>query len=179
MIPIVAQGLIAVAIQAASWTGYYVYEDSKSKAVDIIAQEEGFRAKAYKDDLGYLTIGHGFLLSKNTKIDPKDIVVNLDEDLSKTLLQYRVDRLNKELSTGRHASVYNSLKQKQKDILISMGYQLGIKGLYDFKKMWKALADGNKQAIVEEALDSRWYKQTPKRAMRHAIALSGIKERDT
>ena len=45
-----------------------------------------------------------------------------------------------------------------------MVFQLGIGGVSKFKNMWKALGEGDYQTASEEMLDSRWAKQTPKRA---------------
>ena len=45
-----------------------------------------------------------------------------------------------------------------------MVFQLGMGGVSKFKKMWKALKQNNYQIASEEMLDSRWAKQTPKRA---------------
>lgn len=170
--------IVGAAVGSGSYLGYENHEkifNTKSHAVEIVAKEEGFRSKAYKDILGYLTIGHGFLLSK-ANINPDDILVELDEDLSKVLLEYRVNKIEKTLSSGKYSRVYNKLSRKRKDVLISMAYQMGIKGLYSFKKMWKALEADDKPNIINHAIDSRWYRQTPKRAMSHAITLADIKK---
>ena len=45
-----------------------------------------------------------------------------------------------------------------------MVFQLGVGGVSKFKKMWKALKQNDYQTASEEMLDSRWAKQTPKRA---------------
>ena len=56
------------------------------------------------------------------------------------------------------------LHHQAKCVLIEMVFQLGIGGVSKFKNMWKALGEGDYQTASEEMLDSRWAKQTPKRA---------------
>ena len=56
------------------------------------------------------------------------------------------------------------IEHEAKCVLIEMVFQLGIGGVSKFKNMWKALGEGDYQTASEEMLDSRWAKQTPKRA---------------
>jgi len=45
-----------------------------------------------------------------------------------------------------------------------MGFQLGVRGLLNFRRMWTALEQKDYAMAAEEALDSRWAEQTPNRA---------------
>ena len=45
-----------------------------------------------------------------------------------------------------------------------MVFQLGIGGVSKFKKMWEALSKGDYGEASFQMMDSRWAKQTPKRA---------------
>ena len=45
-----------------------------------------------------------------------------------------------------------------------MVFQLGIGGVSKFKNMWKALEKEDYYTASQEMLDSRWARQTPKRA---------------
>ena len=45
-----------------------------------------------------------------------------------------------------------------------MVFQLGIGGVSKFKKMWEALSKGDYGEASVQMMDSRWAKQTPKRA---------------
>ena len=51
---------------------------------------------------------------------------------------------------------------------MNMSYQLGISGLYEFKKMWKALGEKDYKNASLECLDSVWAVQTKSRAKRIA-----------
>jgi len=44
-----------------------------------------------------------------------------------------------------------------------MVFQLGKTGVSKFRKMWKALSEGNRKQASLEMKDSRWHSQTPVR----------------
>ena len=48
-------------------------------------------------------------------------------------------------------------------VIVEMVFQLGKTGVSKFKKMWKALSDGDKKQASLEMQDSRWHSQTPVR----------------
>ena len=56
------------------------------------------------------------------------------------------------------------LVYQAKEVICEMVFQLGIGGVSKFKNMWKALEEGDYYTASVEMLDSRWAKQTPKRA---------------
>ena len=56
-------------------------------------------------------------------------------------------------------------------VLLSMAYQMGVGGLLKFRKMLAAIEDNDWPEAEKQALDSRWAKQTPDRAKRHAEIL--------
>ncbi|MCK5906949.1 MAG: hypothetical protein KAG37_05120 [Flavobacteriales bacterium] len=142
-------------------------------AVDLIAKEEGFRKEVYLCSEGYATIGYGTLISTDKDIDIDRIVISMNEGIALKYLIEEVLEVRGELATGRYSHVFMELPADKQDILISMGYQLGIGGLYKFKKMWAALANRNYPLAEAQALDSRWAKQTPRRASHHASVLGG------
>ena len=57
------------------------------------------------------------------------------------------------------------------DVLASMCYQLGTYGFSKFKNMILAIHSEDWNKAADEALDSRWAKQTPNRAKRHSEVL--------
>ena len=44
-----------------------------------------------------------------------------------------------------------------------MVFQMGIKGVLDFKKLLENMSKGNKHLVCFEMMSSLWYKQTPMR----------------
>lgn len=63
------------------------------------------------------------------------------------------------------------MNEDRQSIIISMAYQMGIKGVLGFGNMWSAIRKGDWDKAADEALDSRWARQTPARAHRHATVM--------
>ena len=128
-----------------------------ASVADILKYQEGFSSKLYKCTAGKLTIGYGY------NIEDK----GLPEDICNTLLVREIVSVVHGLR--ENLDWYEELDDVRKKALISMAYQLGLSGLLGFKKMLKALKEKNYELAYVEALDSRWAKQTPKRA--HSVAM--------
>lgn len=130
------------------------YDDLKAR----IKEHEGFRDQVYKDSLGFATIGYGHLVLPN---DPyKEGVTYSKEDLEKVF----DGDFDTACSNANQLIKGLPLHHQAKCVIIEMVFQLGIGGVSKFKNMWKALGEGDYQTASEEMLDSRWAKQTPKRA---------------
>ena len=61
---------------------------------------------------------------------------------------------------------WNDLPQEVQHILVNMCFQLGQRGLSNFKQMGKAIEESDWEKASVEMMDSRWAKQTPQRAER-------------
>ena len=138
--------------------------------VDVIAFEEGFRANPYKDSLGYPTIGYGIkLANKNANIDHFDC--EIPEPVARMWLEHHASKEEESLSKF---SWFIDQRKDVQDILISMSYQMGLRGLLGFKNMIKALSAGDLEKAATEALDSKWARyDSPNRAQRHARVIKG------
>ncbi len=121
--------------------------------VENIKQNEGFNGMPYDDSLGKPTIGYGTLLP-------------LSESEAETILKSRLHKKMAELVKAE--PFMQELPSEVKDVLYEMSYQLGVGGLLKFKKMWKALKEGDYKEAYIQALDSRWAEQTPNRAKKLA-----------
>lgn len=127
--------------------------------VEDLVRDEGFEPLAYRDHLGKLTIGIGFLIDPDEpgRIEMPRAVANL---WMLEILNERRQALDKaipwwaELSDGRQRA------------LLNMAYQLGVAGLLKFRKTLILLQASEWAVAAEEALDSRWARQTPARAER-------------
>lgn len=113
-----------------------------------IKEEEGFRSRVYRDTEGFDTIGYG------TKLP-------ITEEEAEMLLRYRFDLAKKEIDY-----FCTEVVDEAKEIIYEMAYQLGVKGVLSFKKMFKALNDLDYKRAAEEMQDSLWFTQTPNRAKR-------------
>ena len=130
------------------------YDDLKAR----IKEHEGFVPKIYKDQLGFKTIGFGHLVLPTDKFaegvtyKKKDLEEVFDSD-------FNIAKSNaNQLISGL------PLHHQAKCVIIEMVFQLGIGGVSKFKNMWRALKQNDYQIASEEMLDSKWAKQTPKRA---------------
>ena len=142
--------------------------DDISLVIDFIVYWEGYSARPYKDSEGYLTIGHGLKLSNNKELTPDDIVIRMNEEISRLYIKEEIYSLHNRLQC---LEVYNHLNTEKQMTLISMAYQLGYDGLMKFKDMWKALEVRDYPAAREAARDSLWCKQTESRCIHHSYIL--------
>ena len=134
---------------------------------ELVKSEEGLRLSPYHCTEGYPTVGYG------KKIGPKwsslsNYQFRITEEIADIWLDEELAKIENALITN---NTYNKLNQARKDILVSMAYQMGLTGVYKFRKMWAALKDEDWQEAAKQALDSRWAHQTPARAYRHANVL--------
>lgn len=138
----------------------------------MVKSEEGFRATPYLGKHGYIHIGYGYKLHKDKGLNPTDFLLVVNEDVASLMLEAELDKIKDSLGRGQNKAVFLKLSNARQDVIISMTYQLGYKGVMSFKKMWKALHKGEYYEAAIEALDSTWARtQTPERAMRHAKTL--------
>ena len=130
-----------------------IFKNLKSR----IKKNEGYSNKPYKDQLGFYTIGYGHLIKKKEyryfyKTFSKKYFENIFElDFKKSTEDYY-----KKFNKKKH-------KQHEKELLIEMIYQLGIKNVVKFKRLLLNLEKKQKYMVCLEMMDSLWYKQTPMR----------------
>ena len=129
-----------------------------------LKNDEGWEPSAYKDSLGYLTIGYGFLID-----DRKggEIPRHIAEDWLRYAAMIRWNTL---------VSAKPWLNDQPEDVqraVANMAYQLGVNGVLNFKKMIAQLEVGNRDMAALEALDSKWAGQTPNRAKRVTDLMRG------
>lgn len=125
-----------------------------------LERDEGFRTYPYRDHLGYLTIGYGFLIDERLQAGiPKKVADYwLRERLGEAMTDLDI------LAPGWR--LYPEPVQRG---LLNMAYQLGRSRLSGFKKMLAALEARDYETASAEALDSEWAReQTPARANRIA-----------
>jgi GH24 family phage-related lysozyme (muramidase) len=147
-------------------------EEYTSTISKILEFEEGFRAAPYVGKLGYLHIGYGTKLSMSKGLSVEDFPITIDREQAKAWLKKDIAKVEASLLRSKsYSKVYKSLSHDRQVVLVSMGYQLGISALFQFKRMWSALGKGDFRLAAHEARDSRWYMQTKNRALRHSRVL--------
>lgn len=131
---------------------------------------EGRRAEAYYCSGGYLTqgIGHNLEmnpLTKEQKSKIKDMKHWTDAEIDMILADdvYQCEVLMTQLIEG-----FDKFDDERQYALVDMCFQLGARGVSRFKNMLSAMRDGDWDKASKECLNSKYARQTPKRAERIA-----------
>lgn len=119
--------------------------------IEQIKRHEGLKLHPYKCTAGKTTIGYG------RNLDDKGITASEAEEMLLTDMCEVEERLFTE-------GLLSGLNDARKAVLINMGYQLGVSGLFKFKKMITAVDRKEYELAAKEMLNSLWAKQTPRRA---------------
>ena len=139
--------------------------------ISLLNYEEGFSAKPYYCSAGYPTIGIG------QRIGPKGAPLNLYEfTVSKSLASvWLAEKVKETLADmDKHPNIKAAMavcNESRQAILISMAYQMGAEGLSKFTNTLKSVADARWHDAQSGMLASKWARQTPNRANRHAIQM--------
>lgn len=117
--------------------------------------EEGLVNHAYKDALGYLTIGIGRLIDvrKGGGISDDEAEYLLDNDIDK-ILAGLLDAL----------PWFEGQPEDVQTALMSMAFQMGVDGLLAFRTTLSLIQQGKYTHAADNALKSKWAAQTPVRA---------------
>ena len=120
--------------------------------IESVKLHEGLRLHAYKDSLGYWTIGFGTLLEQLT----------ISEEQAEKWLREKLEACQDALEL---IPEYHGLNRVRRDTLTEMAYNLGLNGLLKFVKMWAAIRAGDMEEASKQALQSKWASQTGYRAI--------------
>ena len=160
-------------------------DDFKAAIVKHLRFEEGVRPRAYKDHLGYWTIGVGRLIDsvKGGRITAEEDAILMRNDPSRIGRPWRTyvltdDEINMllendiERMTGaiRNWPAWRAVGDNvaRKVALTSMAFQLGVSGLAEFVNTLGMVEKGWFSPAADNMLKSKWAKQTPERAERIA-----------
>lgn len=149
---------------------------------DLLDFEEGFRSKPYIDTEGYPTAGYGFKLgpkgaplSHYTFTIPKtagevwmrcildDISYQIDSNPAYADIRKALNKLRSLTAPG-----VSDYADPRIAVLLSMCYQMGLAGVAQFKNTLGHIAQASFGNAKSGMLASKWAKQTPNRAKRHA-----------
>ena len=119
--------------------------------------DEGKRPSAYKDSLGYWTIGVGRLIdaSKGGFLRDDEISLMLDNDIASARRDCK-----------KLFPAYDTFSQDRQDALANMRFNMGLKTFSEFKTTIGHINAGRWAEAQESAKQSLWYKQVGKRAER-------------
>lgn len=122
--------------------------------IEDLKLDEGLRQFPYHCTAGKLTIGYGRNIEeKGISIDEAEMLLNHDvQECILDLVQFFQD--------------FYDYPERVQRVLVNMRFQLGAKGFRAFKNMIAAVREQDWIGMVVQMKDSRWYTQTPKRALR-------------
>lgn len=126
---------------------------------DLLERDEGRVRHAYKDHLGYDTIGVGRLIDqrKGGGLSDEEIDFLLDNDIKKKTAEVRAA-----------LPWFDRLDEVRQAVLVSMAFQMGTAGLLKFKNTLAAVERGDYAAASAGMRNSLWATQTPLRVTRLA-----------
>jgi len=113
--------------------------------IEKIKRHEGWRSKPYRCSAGKLTIGYGTNIEKISK-EEGELLLELRLN---DIFYYAIPQLPE----------YNTLNDTRKLVYLDMLYNLGFKNFKGFKKMRKAVKEGNWHGAANEIENSKYYKQ--------------------
>jgi lysozyme len=135
----------------------------RDRLIAHLRREEGEVLHAYKDHLGYWTIGVGRMIDKR-----KGGGISAEE--SAYLLGNDIARIDADLRS--RLEWFCGLDEARQGALIAMAFQMGVDGLMQFKNTLAAVRDERYEHAAELARQSLWAKQTPARALRVCAQLA-------
>jgi len=129
--------------------------DLITKTTKQLRRHEGFVSHAYKDSLGYLTIGYGRLIDKEKN-------GGITQDEAEYLLANDINGVYESLT--HYLSFFKNLDAPRQAVLLNMAFQMGVHGLRQFKNTLRLIEAGNYNGAADNMLESLWAQQTPNRA---------------
>ena len=129
------------------------------KLIESVKKHEGFRDVVYRDTLNKRTVGFGHLCVEDHWEDGKKYDKVYLEKILEDDIQSAINQTHEKCKDLK-------ISDDAKSLICEMIFQLGGHGVSKFRNMWKALQEDppNYFEAHVQMLDSRWAKQTPKRA---------------
>lgn len=117
-----------------------------------LIRHEGYRQFPYKCSARVLTVAIGRNLKDR----------GISEDEAKYMLHNDIEICKQELNLLY--PIVKVLNSARYNVLINMCFNIGIKRLSKFKRMWAAIEIGDFEEASRQMLDSKWARQVGKRA---------------
>ena len=129
--------------------------------IEQIMRHEGLRLKPYKCTAGRTSIGYGRNLD--------DVGITADE--ARAMLLADVAKVEAQLGD---LDWFDDLPLKAQDVLVNMGFNLGVPGLLKFTNTLKAMREGRWNDAADGMLASKWAGQVGNRATELAAIIRGL-----
>ena len=122
---------------------------------ELIQHHEGLRLKAYEDTTGHMTLGYGHCLTcKGISLRAAQLIFEDD-----------VADVRKDLES---LAWFVALDAARQAVIVDMAFNMGTKGVLEFRTFIHALQAGDYEAAARDMLESKWAHQTHTRATENA-----------
>lgn len=120
--------------------------------MELLIKHEGLKLKAYKCPAGKTTVGVGRNLDDN----------GITRDEALYMLQNDIEKFDHDLRLAFRW--YANLSGPRQAVLISMAFNMGMGGLFEFKKMIASIEAGDYTQAANHMMNSKWASQVKRRA---------------
>ena len=142
----------------------------KNMMREPLTMEEAKKKKPYKCSNGHLTVGIGHNLDQPMTDELINLIFNHDLRVAMREVK-RLDALRRDIH-------WRKLPLNAKIVLVDMNFQLGLTRLRKFKKMLRAIGEGDWKKAHDECLNSKYARSdSPNRAKRNAELLKSCQKR--
>ena len=136
----------------------------RSKLVEELIKDEGYKYEIYLDHLGYPTFGVGHLVLETDEEYGQPVGTPVSEERILECLNNDIDIVCKELN--QNMSWWSELDDTRQRVLANMAFNLGLPRLGKFKKFLAAVQEQDWEKAAVEMMDSKWATQVGNRAVR-------------
>jgi lysozyme len=127
-----------------------------------LERHEGLRLRVYQCTEGFNTIGYGRNLDQS----------GISREEAEFMLTADIEAVERQLDT---VDEYVALDPIRQTVIANLCFNVGFRGLMQFKRMWKAIGKQNYVAAAREMVDSKWARQVGNRAIELAeIMRTGV-----
>jgi len=145
-----------------------------SRLLASVKLAEGFRASPYEDTRGLWSVGIGTCLETNPLtaeqwrwlLSRGELSVTISEAGAEYLMGAALETVERACATSFR--FWTALNDARQNVIIEMGYNLGMSRLLGFHEMLDALAAADYVDAAHQMLDSLWAHQVASRAERLA-----------
>ena len=136
--------------------------------------DEGVVYEIYKDHLGYPTFGVGHLVTESDPEQGQEVGTPVSKERVKDCFEKDLDTAISECDALYQPGEFDKLPGEVQEILVNMMFNMGRTRLSKFKKMHRAILEGDWKEASKEGRDSRWYRQVTNRAERLMTRLEKV-----
>ena len=136
----------------------------RSKLVEELIKDEGYKYEIYLDHLGYPTFGVGHLVLETDEEYGQPVGTPVSEERILECLNNDIDIVCKELD--QNMSWWSEMDDTRQRVLANMAFNLGLPRLGKFKKFLAAVQEQDWEKAAVEMMDSKWATQVGNRAVR-------------